>query len=416
MKKRLITATFLAFILGNKVKAQDTNLSNQANLTKTDSTTYKKTKLKIEEVNFISSYYTQDGNNSAVTGGRGTEKLTDIATTLDIKVSRRDKKNRKQLYGFEVGVDSYTSASSDKIDPNTVTSASYQDVRVYPSLSFSSENEEKRQILSTGISTSAEFDYFSIGANLGYTKYSKNKNTEFNVKGMAFFDTWKVILPIELRNNPDPNYKQGDMKPRTSYNLGFTLSQVMNRNFQMAFLLDLGYQEGLLATKFNRVYFNDSPLNTDLATVKSENLPDTRFKIPFGMRANYFIGDRFVVRSFYRYYWDNWKINSHAISIEPTIKLSAFSSIAIPYRFYQQTAAKYFQPIFQHNLGEEFFTSDYDLSAFSSHMIGLGYKIVDSNQGLFRIKRINSLELRYGYYTRNNGLNSHIITLAMKFK
>lgn len=407
MKKRIITAAFLVFIFGNKANAQET---------KTDSSAYKKTKLKIEEVNFISSYYKQDGNNSAVTGGSGTEKLTDVATTLDIKVSRRDKKNRKQLYGFELGVDSYTSASSDKIDPNTVTSASYQDVRVYPSLNFSSENEEKRQIFSSGVSASAEFDYFSLGANLGYTKYSKNKNTEFNVKGMAFFDTWKVILPIELRNNPDPNYKQGDMKPRTSYNLGFTLSQVMNRNFQMAFLLDLGYQEGLLATKFNRVYFNDSPSNSSLATVKSENLPDTRFKIPIGMRANYFLGDHLILRAFYRYYWDNWNINSHTISLEPTIKLSAFSSISIPYRYYVQTKADYFQPIFQHNLADEYFTSDYDLSAFSSNMIGLGYKIVDHNKGLFNVKRINSLELRYGYYNRNNGLSSHILTLAMKFK
>lgn len=402
MKKRIITAAFLAFIFGNKANAQET---------KTDSSAYKKTKLKIEEVNFISSYYKQDGNNSAVTGGSGTEKLTDVATTLDIKVSRRDKKNRKQLYGFELGVDSYTSASSDKIDPNTVTSASYQDVRVYPSLNFSSENEEKRQIFSSGVSASAEYDYFSLGANLGYTKYSKNKNTEFNVKGMAFFDTWKVILPIELRNNPDPNYKQGDMKPRTSYNLGFTLSQVMNRNFQMAFLLDLGYQEGLLATKFNRVYFNDLA-----ATVKSENLPDTRFKIPIGMRANYFLGDHLILRAFYRYYWDNWNINSHTISLEPTIKLSAFSSLSIPYRYYVQTKADYFQPIFQHNLADEYFTSDYDLSAFSSNMIGLGYKIVDHNKGLFNVKRINSLELRYGYYNRNNGLSSHILTLAMKFK
>jgi len=400
MKNRLIAAAFLVLLTATAAKAQEA-----------DSTAYKKTKLKIEEVNFISSYYTQDGNNSAVTGGVGTERLTDFATTIDIKLSRRDKKNRKQMYGFELGVDTYTSASSDKIDPNTVTSASYQDVRVYPSLNFSSENEEKRQILSAGISASTEYDYFSVGGNLGFTNYSRSKNTEFNVKAMAFFDTWKVILPIELRDNPDPNFKQGDMKPRTSYNLGFTLSQVVNRNFQLALLLDLGYQEGLLATKFNRVYFND-----DAATVKSENLPDTRFKIPVGIRANYFMGDRFIFRSYYRYYRDTWDINSHTFSLEPTIKLTAFSSISVPYRYYTQTAAKYFQPIFIHDTGEQYFTSDYDLSSFSSNMVGLSYKIVDSNEGLFHIKKINSLEVRYGYYTRNNGLNSHIITLAMKFK
>jgi hypothetical protein len=400
MKKRIISAAFLAFILSNQVKAQETQ---------TDTTAYKKQKLKIEEVNFISSYYSQDGNNSAVTGGLGTEKLTDVATTLDIKVSRYNKKLNKQTFGFELGVDSYSSASSDKIDPSTVTSASYQDVRVYPSINYTVQNEEKRQIFSTGISASAEFDYFSLGGNIGFTKFSKNKNRELSLKAMAFFDTWKVILPIELRNNPDPNYKQGDTKPRTSYNLGLTLSQIVNKNFQLAFLVDAGYQEGLLATKFNRVYFDNS-------SVKSENLPDTRFKLPIGMRTSYFLGDNIILRGFYRYYFDNWDIKSHTISLEPTIKLSAFSSISIPYRFYTQNDAKYFKPIFQHQTAEEFFTSDYDLSAFSSNMIGLGYKITDSNKGLFHAKHFNSLELRYGYYHRNNGLASHILTLAMKFK
>ena len=403
MKKRIISAAFLAFLLSNSVKAQDT---------KSDSTAYKKQKLKIEEVNFISSYYSQNGNNSAVTGGVGTEKLTDIATTLDIKVSRYNKNQHKQTYGFELGVDSYSSASSDNIDPSTITGASYQDIRVYPSLNYTVENEEKGQIYSAEISASAEFDYFSVGGNVGFTKLSKDKNRELSVKAMAFFDTWKVILPIELRNNPDnPNYKQNDSKPRTSYNLGLTFSQIVNKNFQMAFLVDAGYQQGLLATKFNRVYFNDLT-----ATVKSENLPDTRFKLPIGMRTSYFLGDNIILRGFYRYYFDNWDIKSHTISFEPTIKLSAFSSLSIPYRYYVQTSAEYFKPIFQHQLAEEFFTSDYDLSAFSSHMIGLGYKITDSNKGLFHSKHFNSLELRYGYYTRNNGLNSHILTLAMKFK
>lgn len=404
MKRRIYTASILAFLFGNHMKAQDT--------TSTDSSAYKKQKLKIEEVNFISSYYTQDGDNSAVTGGKGTEKLTDIATTFEIKVSKRDRYNRKHNFGFELGIDSYTSASSDKIDPNTVTSASYQDVRVYPSVNYSYENEEKNYILSGGLSFSGEFDYTSIGGSFGFTKISKDKNREFTAKGMAFFDTWKVILPIELRNAPsDKDANHGDMKPRTSYNLGLTLSQVINRNFQMAFLTDIGYQQGLLATKFNRVYFNDA-----LATVKSEKLPDTRFKIPVGVRANYFLGDNIVLRSFYRYYWDNWNVNSHTISFEPSYKLSAFSSISVPYRFYTQTAAKYFQPIYLHGLEDEFYTSDYDLSKFSSHMIGLGYKITDADKGIFHVKRINSLELRYGFYTRDNGLDSHIITLAMKFK
>ena len=63
MKRRIITAACLAFLFSHQAKAQNDSVA----------TNYKKQKLKIEEINFISSYYTQDGNNSAVTGGEGTE-------------------------------------------------------------------------------------------------------------------------------------------------------------------------------------------------------------------------------------------------------------------------------------------------------------------------------------------------------
>ncbi|HET7897033.1 MAG TPA: hypothetical protein VFL47_05175, partial [Flavisolibacter sp.] len=50
-----------------------------------DTTGYKPRKLTFEEANLVSSYYQQDGNNSAVTGGVGTEHLTDLANTIDLK-------------------------------------------------------------------------------------------------------------------------------------------------------------------------------------------------------------------------------------------------------------------------------------------------------------------------------------------
>src|SRR5687767_13606680 len=108
-----------------------------------DSSLYKNRKLKLEEVNFVSSYYHQDGNNSAVTGGNGTEKLSDFATTIDVKFSRYDLRKRKHTLTGELGIDVYSSASSDKIDPNTISSASSGDVRVYPSLTYAITNEEK---------------------------------------------------------------------------------------------------------------------------------------------------------------------------------------------------------------------------------------------------------------------------------
>ncbi|MDI1315737.1 hypothetical protein [Flavobacterium sp.] len=101
MKKRVISVAFLAVLFSFQAKAQNDTLSEN----------YKKQKLKIEEINFVSSYYKQDGNNSAVTGGVGTEKLTDVATTLEVILSKKDKKNNVHSFDLSLGVDSYTSAS-----------------------------------------------------------------------------------------------------------------------------------------------------------------------------------------------------------------------------------------------------------------------------------------------------------------
>src|SRR6185503_1305445 len=88
--------------------------------TGTDSS-YKPRKLTFEEANLVSSYYRQDGNNAAVTGGIGSEKLTDLSNTIDLKLYRYDNKNRKHSFTGELGFDHYTSASSDKIDPTTIS-------------------------------------------------------------------------------------------------------------------------------------------------------------------------------------------------------------------------------------------------------------------------------------------------------
>lgn len=49
-------------------------LLNAFSQTIKDSSLYKARPLRLDEVNIVSSYYTQDGNHSAVTGGIGTEK------------------------------------------------------------------------------------------------------------------------------------------------------------------------------------------------------------------------------------------------------------------------------------------------------------------------------------------------------
>ena len=395
--KRFIPLTIVAFVL---------NLAAAVAQTINPDTTvsgYEQRKLKLEEVNFVTGYYSQDGNNSAVTGGIGTEKLTDFSNTFDVSLSRYDAKNRKHTFDLQLGFDTYTSASSDKIDPSTISSASYSDKRIYPSLNWNVSNENKGTTFGANVYYSTEYDYQSIGTGLNFIKTSADKHREFGVKAQFFFDTWKIILPIELRG---PGADE-ESSPRNTYSLALSWMQVINKSFQALLLVEPSYQHGLLATKYQRVYFTNN-------SEASEELPSSRYKLPIGVRLNYFLTDRIIIRTLNRFYTDDWGINSYTGDIEVPVKITPFVSLSPFYRYYNQSSADYFAPYASHQAGESFFTSDYDLSSFNSNFFGTGLRLAPP-KGIFT-NHLSMLEIRYGHYKRSNGLASDIVSLNLKFK
>ncbi|MEI3789326.1 MULTISPECIES: DUF3570 domain-containing protein [unclassified Chryseobacterium] len=389
MKKIIISIVALFGIFN--AKAQENTSSEQPK------------KLTFDEANLVSSYYKQDGNNSAITGGTGSEKLTDVSNTIDVTMVKYDKKNRKNKFNFSVGIDHYTSASSDMIDLKANSSASHADNRIYPALSWSRENESKGTTLMAGISFSTEFDYQSYGANIGFSQKTANKMGEFTAKFQAYLDQVKLIAPIELRT-ADNEGTSG----RNTFALSLSYSQIINQNFQIEFLADGIQQTGYLSLPFHRVYFTDH-------SVHQEALPDKRFKIPLGVRANYFLGDKVILRAYYRYHTDDWGLKSNTFSLETPVKISPFVSVSPFYRYYSQTAAKYFAPYQKHTAFDDFYTSNYDLSKFDSHFYGAGIRFSPKN-GLFGIERLNMIEIRYGHYTKSIGMKSDIVSLNLRFK
>ena len=68
---------------------------------------YKKRVLEKMEVELLSSYYTQDGSNAAVTGGIGSEALTDVTPTIVVSMPL----NADDVLTLDLGISAYTSAS-----------------------------------------------------------------------------------------------------------------------------------------------------------------------------------------------------------------------------------------------------------------------------------------------------------------
>ena len=73
--------------------------------TKEDNTkVYKKRVLETTEVDFLTSYYSQDGDNAAVSGGIGTEELTDVTGALVISIPLNDD----DVLTIDAGISAYT--------------------------------------------------------------------------------------------------------------------------------------------------------------------------------------------------------------------------------------------------------------------------------------------------------------------
>ena len=485
MKKLFFISFFMAFL-------------SHYGQEKKESVVFKKKVLETAEIDILTSYYSQNGNNAAVTGGIGTEELTDAATNINISIPL----NADDILSIDATVSAYTSASSGNLNPFSGASrgedddddddddddrrpskqavspvtgspwvassgASNSDVWVNANVSYSHSSDDRNTLYNTNLSIAKEYDYFSFGAGANITRLFNQQNTEISIGGSIYLDSWRPEYPTEIKTyieengnlnadffngvpiwdqngnaidknastawHPQKNYLIND-KGRDTYTLSLGFSQILSKRLQIALFTDITYQKGWLANPMQRVYFADvenfyignpadipyytSPQNTQVFQLADdiERLPDSRFKIPVGMRFNYYINEFLVLRTYYRYYQDDWGIRSNTFNIELPIKISARFTLYPGYRYYDQTAADYFAPYEKHLSTDLYYTSDYDLSAFDANQYGLGIKYANpvSPVKIWKLG-IKNISLNYHYYTRSTGLDAHIISLGTKF-
>lgn len=432
-----------------------------------ETTEYKKRVLESTEVDFLMSYYAQDGDNAAVTGGVGTEELTDMTPTVVVAMPL----NADDVLTVDAGISAYTSASSSNLDPfdsgsgfNTSpwvasSGASSSDVWGSVTLGYDHSSDSRNTIWGGHANFATEYDYFSLGFGGSFTQLFNEKNTELGVKAQVYLDQWNPRYPIEFRSESYLNntniYRQdgsivqaGDTdtwspvdgfsfiqdKARNSFSLSLSFSQILSKNAQISIFMDLVQQQGWLSNPMQRVYFKDRenyyvgnansiPNYTESSNIDVfhlgddiERLPDTRFKTPIGLRFNYYINEMLSVRTYYRYYFDDWGMSSHTANIELPIKLNDRFMVYPMYRYYTQTAIDYFAPYEEHLSTDDFYTSDFDLSDYDAHQYGFGFRYTDIFTKLHIYKfGLKSVDLRFNHYDRSTGLIANIVSGGFSF-
>ncbi len=424
MKKKLFAVLFFLYCAVYSMFGQ---------YLKKDTDSYKEKSLKLDEINLVTSYYSQTGDHSTTLGGVGDESVKEFSSAIDLKFIWSKNPNYIHSFNAGVGLAVHTAASAAWISATGASRTSGN--RIYPSLDWSMQDVNKKTEYSAGVSFSGEYNYQSLTVNTGFSK-KNNNNGEFGFKLTGSFDQVKMIyaetmaktasaLKSEVYTSILKSAASGggssggsssgskssssedenrSSKPRTTLTGAFSYTQVINQQMQVAFLADVTGQFGYLELPYHRVFMSDADSS------KLETLPDTRLRLPLALRASYFLGDRFILRGYYRFYTDSWGITAHTASVEVPIKLSPFFSVSPFYRYYTQTASKYFAPFGKHTTSEEYYTSNYSYSSFSANFVGAGLRWVPKEKGIFK-----AVELRYGYYKQTTDLASNIVTLDLKF-
>ena len=462
----------------------------------TKQSTFKKRVLESTEVDFLASYYVQDGSRSSVSGGIGSEKLTDIASNITVAMPLNDD----DVLTVDIGISAYSSASSSNINPfnssgasggngdddddddrngysnpggtsqpygspwQASSGASKSDQLVSVMANYSHSSDSRNFIWNSDVSFSNEYDYTSVGFGGGIAALFNEKNTEINLKANVYLDQWRPIYPTELHeyskygtNFLNQGYFSGvtvynengitatekylptkfrdlTLTNRNSYSASFGFSQILTKRLQLSLFFDVLQQQGLLSTPYHRIYFADktnffigqsqfisnyeSSSNSGVFKLADdvERLPDTRFKLPIGARLNYYISERLVLRTYYRYYSDDWNIHAQTASIELPVKISDKFTVFPTFRYYTQTASQYYAPYEKHLSTEQFYTSDPDLATFETKQIGFGVNYTD----IFASAKIwqfglKNVDFRFHQYERTDRLKASIATIAFKF-
>ena len=444
------------------------NAQEKSDTTFVPKSTYKKKVLDNVEVNFLFSNYVQHGNHAAVTGGVGDEKLTDNTPTILVNIPLNDD----DVLSVDFGVDVTTSASTNQINPfpaskataaksswvtkSGIASGSSSGIittrasggggvivggvlipsagnpnhkRTHGVIGYNSTSDNRSFTWGADGSFSTEKGYKSMGFGFQLRKSFNDDNSEFNLNSKAYLDHINPIYPGEFRVSeglsPSVGFKLLDVTYRNSFSSALSFSQILNKRMQFSLNADIIYQQGLLSSNYQRVYFKDKPIVTyngiELAH-DIERLPSTRIKHPIGLRFNYFVSDFLILRTFYRHYTDNWGVNANTYDIQVPLKFSPSVTFYPMFRYHSQQQAKYFAPKSQHLSTELFYTSDYDLSTFNSSQYGFGLTIAPP-LGIFKFEssdegdpvRFKSVDLRYNYYNRTDGLTAGIITFDTEF-
>lgn len=280
----------------------------------------------------------------------------------------------------------------------------FLDTRVALSGSWEMPILDNRSRIIYGANVSKEFDYMSLGASATFMRDYNNRNTTLSyalgVNADSIDPSGGIPTPFaNMRAAGTGTNRDGSSDSKSITDFMFGITQVISRKTLMQFNLGFSNTSGYMNDPYKVISVIDpatglpttSFADPDDLPYVYENRPDSRSRQTFYWKTVHHLTED-VINVSYRYYTDDWDVNSHTVDFHYRYELSDGAYLQPHFRYYTQSAAEFYAHSL--NYGDplpEYASADYRLGELTTTTLGLKYAMPmgDNSEFSMRAEMIN---------------------------
>jgi len=309
-------------------------------------------------------------------------------------------------YDASSGASAFSRGIGVNADDVSYGNVEYEDTRVAGGATLITRFDNRDE-LTVGLNYSSESDFYSAEGSLEYMHWLTNSKNNSVSLGLSYQSN-EVLVECTPDNTSTCDAGSGASQAMTNDAINAQVSYFQNINSESYAKASLFYigDSGYLSNPYSNVVKNY--IDGGTADIVGENRPDSRTAYGLSLKYANAITSNLSAHIGYRYYTDDWDIDSHTIDTDFYYELGSDWLIKLGLRYYMQSEANFYSAEKDYFTNEEFASSDMRLGDFTAitYKTDVEYKISEDFSANFGVN----------YYDQSEGLDATYLMTGLTYK
>jgi len=346
-------------------------------------------------VNFM-SYSENDNRVNVIAPAIEVNKDFGVDYTLKASVIKDAVSGATPIYSDTTsGASAYKRGTVADVSKIKKENVDFTESRALYAISLTSRLKNRDEI-TTSYTNSYESDYDANTLSVDYLHWAnKSKNRSYNV-GISYSDN-KVLI----KNDPDSTSGASKKETSTTIATQVGISQILNKTSLAKADVFYSKEDGYL----NNPYYN---VVRNINEVHAENRPNIRTAYGFNLKYIRSFQKDFTSKFKYKFYLDDWGINSHTIDTNNYYTLNSKVVLGFGMRIYTQSEADFYNSDIKYFTNEKYASHDDRLSNFTALTYNASLK--------YKYSKKVSYDFAYSFYDQSTNLKANTFSMGIKYK